>query len=124
MDKTKAFLLADALESGKYQQGKCALNNRGKYCCLGVACEIFGVQRTLEIDSMVHYDKDGYVLGHNNAQGLVGIRTPGGSFHKPITVKRLNGYKQVYSALYEMNDDRLSFKFIAKILRKHYKNII
>jgi hypothetical protein len=34
-----------ALKSGKYQKGKCKLakiqNNVTKYCCLGVACEVF-----------------------------------------------------------------------------------
>ncbi len=31
-----------ALRSGKYLQGRGALKNRGRYCCLGVACEVFG----------------------------------------------------------------------------------
>lgn len=32
---------AEALESGKYPQGKLRLkNNRGEFCCLGVACDI------------------------------------------------------------------------------------
>lgn len=30
-----------ALESGNYAQGKEFLCDAGKYCCLGVACEIF-----------------------------------------------------------------------------------
>lgn len=29
-----------ALRSGKYKQGTCALNKNGKFCCLGVACEV------------------------------------------------------------------------------------
>ena len=31
-----------ALESGKYKQGKNALAYKGKYCCLGVLCEMLG----------------------------------------------------------------------------------
>lgn len=34
-------LLVDALNSGEYQQGKRCLNKDGKYCCLGVACDVF-----------------------------------------------------------------------------------
>jgi hypothetical protein len=30
----------DALLSGKYQQGKGYLQNEGKFCCLGVLCEL------------------------------------------------------------------------------------
>lgn len=34
-------LVADALESGDYEQGKGWLERDGKLCCLGVACRIF-----------------------------------------------------------------------------------
>lgn len=30
----------DALRSGEFQQGTQALNRNGKFCCLGVACEV------------------------------------------------------------------------------------
>lgn len=30
----------EALRSGKYQQGKNYLNSEGRYCCLGVLCEL------------------------------------------------------------------------------------
>jgi hypothetical protein len=29
-----------ALRSGEYRQGKNYLNNAGKFCCLGIACEL------------------------------------------------------------------------------------
>ncbi|MEK6860402.1 MAG: hypothetical protein AABY07_00385 [Nanoarchaeota archaeon] len=32
---------ADALESGKYQQGKGGLHKDNQFCCLGVLCDIF-----------------------------------------------------------------------------------
>lgn len=32
-----------ALRSGKYKQGQNWLNNDGKLCCLGVACEVMGM---------------------------------------------------------------------------------
>lgn len=40
MDKRIAFQWARALESGKYRKGKGALKKRGRYCCLGVLCEL------------------------------------------------------------------------------------
>lgn len=30
----------EALKSGKYVQGKAQLKHKGKYCCLGVICDI------------------------------------------------------------------------------------
>ena len=36
----------EALKSGLYAQGVFALRRDDKFCCLGVACEIFGVPRT------------------------------------------------------------------------------
>lgn len=32
-----------AIESGKYPQGRQDLNCNGRFCCLGVACELFSV---------------------------------------------------------------------------------
>jgi hypothetical protein len=32
-----------ALRSGKYEQGEEFLRNNGKYCCLGVLCELAGI---------------------------------------------------------------------------------
>jgi hypothetical protein len=34
----------NALRSGKYEQYKGALTKDGKYCCLGVACEISSIE--------------------------------------------------------------------------------
>lgn len=34
-----------ALRSGKYEQGRLYLNRDGKYCCLGVLCELAGVKK-------------------------------------------------------------------------------
>ena len=33
----------EALRSGKYKQGRQYLNQDGKYCCLGVACEVLKI---------------------------------------------------------------------------------
>ena len=34
-------LWMDALRSGKYEQGKGALRRDGKFCCLGVLCDVY-----------------------------------------------------------------------------------
>lgn len=91
MDKKKAFELAEALESGKYKQGRGLLYHapENSYCCLGVACNLTGKKY-----------KNGF---------------DGFSFALSETMKDLTGFGD--------SNGGLSFKFIAKILRKHYKNI-
>lgn len=39
--KARIRLWVKALESGKYRQGRESLVHRGRYCCLGVACDVF-----------------------------------------------------------------------------------
>lgn len=44
---TRATLRANwiaALRSGKYKQGKRKLRVEDRYCCLGVACEVLGIE--------------------------------------------------------------------------------
>ena len=49
-----------ALRSGKYEQGKYRLRVNDKFCCLGVACDILGIE-----SSKGHYGT--YVYGFNKS---------------------------------------------------------
>ena len=49
-------LWLEALRSGKYEQGTGCLNKNSKYCCLGVACDLFKDNLTVGIH------EDGYTL--------------------------------------------------------------
>jgi hypothetical protein len=40
MNKNWKKKWVEALRSGKYKKGRGALKNRGRYCCLGVLCDI------------------------------------------------------------------------------------
>lgn len=42
MDKELAVKWIEALRSGKYKQGRSRLKHSGRYCCLGVLCEVAG----------------------------------------------------------------------------------
>lgn len=44
MKKALAMKWVEALRSGKYKQGARYLKKNGRYCCLGVLCEITGFQ--------------------------------------------------------------------------------
>lgn len=56
--KSPVDLWLEALESGEYTQGKGALCADGKFCCLGVACDLY----TKHVGGMERYDKKGYVF--------------------------------------------------------------
>lgn len=45
----------DALRSGKYQQGAGCLSAEGKFCCLGVACEVMKA-KTGSLAAMCSWD--------------------------------------------------------------------
>jgi len=125
MNKNKAFKLAEALESGKYKQGQGWLNKNNQFCCLGVACEINNVPKIEDVKpDQMKYDHSLIGISGPIAKKLTGFSTKDGSFIKPIKVRRKSGRLRTYVSLMGMNDEGLSFKFIAKILRKHYKNII
>lgn len=49
----------DALRSGKYEQGKNQLVDNGKYCCLGVACDLLA-------DKGIVYQKDECFYGNTS----------------------------------------------------------
>jgi hypothetical protein len=40
VNRERVALLVEALESGQYEQGRWSLSKDGKFCCLGVACEV------------------------------------------------------------------------------------
>jgi hypothetical protein len=125
MNKAKAFKLAEALESGKYRQAKEALRTKDdRFCCLGVACDLTGHKWEGDSNHFVNYR----IFGNDvnipaTLMKQTGFGTTTGEFKKPITVKRKNGLSVAFGSLIHMNDQGLSFEFIAKILRKRYKNI-
>lgn len=46
-----------ALRSGKYKQGRYFLNSEGKFCCLGVACEV-AIENGVELTKETVLDSD------------------------------------------------------------------
>lgn len=111
-------LLADALESGKYEQGQKILrDSKNKFCCLGVACDIsgMGVWTKRENDEYYTYltREDGLdstsaaLLGNTSVRDWFGISVTGDF----VTA---SGH---YSDLAGMNDNGKTFAEIAEVLR-------
>ena len=105
-------LWLQALESGRYKQGKDVLKTiTGKYCCLGVACEIaneYGV-RKIEIKESVDQ-----LLPRTLSRFL--NMSDEGSFQCPVTHRGVE-----YSSLTGLNDLGVTFKTIARIIREQIK---
>ena len=91
-------LLLDALRSGDYEQGQGVLHSRDdKFCCLGVACEVF-IQAEGNLTSTL--DGERYVYGSDAGvlpsivQGWLGFTTDIGSY----------GKDELYTSLVQNND--------------------
>lgn len=100
----------DALRSGEYEQGRGFLCKEEKYCCLGVLCEVAGIQRQLvhvftTINAGISvYEGRGPKLPPQAALDFVGLSSDIGMF--------LGGE----GTLVEMNDDGVSFLTIADLI--------
>jgi len=94
-----------ALRSGKYKQGDGRLYDEktNTYCCLGVLCEIEGIK----------YSKTNeYYQGKS-------LVDESGRLPKKYKVK--SGF--FMDNLAQLNDHGLTFKQIAKIIEKNYKDL-
>lgn len=102
----------EALESGKYRQGKKKLyvikEDLKCHCCLGVAMELFHPNaREMKPDNLNPSYSKGYGVS-NKVQKLLKLRSPEG-----------NANDCRFTALSIMNDRGATFKEIAEHIRKH-----
>lgn len=102
-----AKLWVKALRSGKFKQTKRALSKNGKYCCLGVACELAiqsGVKLSKDSDELkTSYDGETDYLPEV-VQKWLGLTTS----HGKMSTTGLS--------LADRNDDGARFKTIANII--------
>lgn len=100
-----------ALESGDYEQGQNYLVKDSKYCCLGVACEIFEamyVTRNTPESSYRVYSSGSFLPPEDVVEKL-GLRDNKGSDHHGSFGHTLVG----------LNDSGKTFKEIVKIVRSN-----
>lgn len=104
------------LESGEYEQGHGSLRPyENKFCCLGVLCNIHAQEHpeiaALETDPNKYLGNAGYLPP--KVQRWAGMNTDNG---------HLLNYCN-YLSLAGMNDSGETFKTIAKVIRKNYKDL-
>jgi hypothetical protein len=128
-----------ALESGGYKQGQQALCQKSsegnRYCCLGVATEIFrrhnpGVLKKVWQhqgggDVMALYksesDEDSGVL-LSEVKKAFGFRSETGEFRNSILATQAGRDYRAWS-LVDLNDSGVGFKTIAQVVREHPNDI-
>ncbi len=109
MNKEIAKRWVAALRSGKYKQGRGALNKNDSFCCLGVLCDIS------ELNTWVASNTN--TEGYDGEQGVL-----------PVQVMEWAGIKSSVAdspggSLTSQNDTGASFSEIASIIEKHWEQL-
>lgn len=109
-----AKLWVEALESGKYKQGRHYLHRDDFYCCLGVACEL-AIKAGIKLDVVT---KSNGVYCYNSGEASL-----------PFAVRDWLGLKSIYGQfsdpdkkfqipyLTKLNDCGMPFNEIAQVIR-------
>ncbi len=102
----------DALESGDYKQIEGRLANNAGFCCLGVACEIFGAKKTISdfFDKQVMYDNSDYVLPERIMEELNMKNNTGDYGYDSLATLNDNGSSFIAIATVIKNNPHLIFK--------------
>jgi hypothetical protein len=113
--KDMAMKWVEALRSGKYSQGTGALNNGNKYCCLGVLCEISGIDEF----------EDGGYLGELFNLPLAVVSECGmcSRLGEPSDGDGVLTKDARYTTLMSANDNGVSFSEIADWIEINYEKL-
>jgi hypothetical protein len=123
MKKYIAMAWCEALESGEYEQGEGRLRNeQNEFCCLGILCNMHA-QAKLKL-SKEQTNPNEYFGNDQYPPAVVwktwaGMKTNDGSFIEGVDE---DGFEDS-NDLANLNDGGESFAEIAKIIRKHYKEL-
>lgn len=108
MKRSFAMKWADALESGKYPQTTGVLKNGDGYCCLGVACLLAGKEFDGDDSTGWHISQHMCTLPES-VEAHLGMNSEVGKYPGGV--------------LADLNDSGSSFKEIAAIIRKHWREL-
>jgi hypothetical protein len=133
MKKEIAKKWAETLRSNKYKQGESCLKetnvktNKTYHCCLGVLCELYNEHMKISKKKKLKdvLDKDGQHSFNNHIEVLPEeVRVWSGLISNNGTINSASKYyDSYYTSLSAMNDFGCSFKKIANVIDKDWKNI-
>ena len=113
-----AKLWVSALRSGEYQQGKGQLSLNGRFCCLGVACDIYEKYTGDELPK----DRNSNYI-HAGTYGIHHAKNLHSQFNKVrewLGLSFCNGHFKngsVENSLTSLNDSAIPFTDIANIIQ-------
>lgn len=126
MNENIKTLWLEALRSGDYQQGKSVLQGDGKFCCLGVLCDLAERAGVIEGVSQpsartdyetVRVYKDGYAGTFNQTEVLpLKVR----DWAQISDASPLVSLPAMNPSLAELNDSGMSFNEIADVIEEHF----
>lgn len=99
-----------ALNSGRYKQGKGALRQGRKFCCLGVLCDVYAKEKRKKWEKPFFRKKVKAILGEENFLPFEVVKWAGLEGDDP----EANG-----KCLSFLNDKRMSFKEISLLIKKY-----
>jgi hypothetical protein len=106
----------DALRSGGYQQGRYYLkSNTGKYCCLGVLCEV--VKQIDQLDVLWERDNK----GNNTFMEMDGFLPQ--EIMEMTGIKTKDGVYSPANSLSCLNDRGATFDSIANTIEQHWRDL-
>lgn len=103
-----------ALRSGKYEQGRTLLCANGKYCCLGVACEV-AIANGVELK---REEKSGVVSFEDNFSALLPTRVM-----EWLKLSQQLGENFISESLATKNDKGMPFDQIADFIETEPKGL-
>jgi len=123
--KSVAFKWAKLLETTKRKQSTGYLKSKNGYCCLGILCVMLGVKFKTYDEVIYSVDDSWNEMGllPSNIVKKVGMFDADGSLSSDEHLKLPENVQGSYSSLSEANDEGVSFKDIAKIIRLNYKEL-
>ena len=105
-------LVAQALESGEYKQGVGSLCENGKYCCLGVATEVY-----MKYNPNILTIDVGRFKVYRTEPGTPHVIYLPHAVRKWLGFRTCNGDFNTNQALSKINDSGTPFTEIAKLFR-------
>lgn len=117
-----------ALRSGEFKQCKNALthyqigSDNYSYCCLGVACEVFGIPKKKEADGEIWFTgKHPHRIDLPvEIKDLLGLRTNQGHFHGTVYIDDIPRS----GCLTGLNDSDISFEKIADVIEQEPEGLL
>jgi hypothetical protein len=117
----------DALRSGGYEQGTCALNEDNSYCCLGVLCDLHSQATGNEWGSIAAPCRTDLKSYFGDTGGLPRpVREWAGlpdTFGALGTIPGLSEYQPLLGTLASLNDSGFTFEKMAEVIDKHVETI-